>query len=89
MELDKRGADLLFQVLTECEEKASGAIASNESFGGWTNTFTDPASAAPSSTASPSTPTIPTGWPRPEPAKPPNPPDRANQQLAPPLTARF
>jgi DNA replication protein DnaC len=42
MELDKRGADLLFQVLTEREEKASVAIASNESFGGWTNTFTDP-----------------------------------------------
>jgi DNA replication protein DnaC len=42
MELDKRGADLLFQVLTEREEKASVAIASNDSFGGWTNTFTDP-----------------------------------------------
>jgi DNA replication protein DnaC len=42
MELDKRGADLLFQVLTEREEKASVAIASNESFGGWTKTFTDP-----------------------------------------------
>lgn len=42
MELDKRGADLLFQVLTEHEEKASVAIASNESFGAWTNTFTDP-----------------------------------------------
>ena len=42
MELDKRGAELLFQVLTEREEKASVAIASNESFGGWTKTFTDP-----------------------------------------------
>ncbi|MFF3437781.1 IS21-like element helper ATPase IstB [Streptosporangium sp. NPDC002721] len=42
MELDKRGADLLFQVLTEREEKASVAIASNESFGGWTKTFTEP-----------------------------------------------
>ena len=42
MELDKRGADLLFQVLTEREEKASVAIASNESFSGWTKTFTDP-----------------------------------------------
>ncbi|MFC9978153.1 IS21-like element helper ATPase IstB [Spirillospora sp. NPDC127200] len=42
MELDKRGADLLFQVLTEREERASVAIASNESFGGWTKTFTDP-----------------------------------------------
>jgi DNA replication protein DnaC len=33
---------LLFQVLTEREEKASVAIASNESFSGWTKTFTDP-----------------------------------------------
>ncbi|GGO59336.1 transposase [Streptomyces lasiicapitis] len=42
MELDKRGAELLFQVLTEREEKNSVAIASSESFGGWTKTFTDP-----------------------------------------------
>lgn len=42
MELDKRGAELLFQVLTEREEKNSVAIASNESFSGWTKTFTDP-----------------------------------------------
>ncbi|WP_374200239.1 IS21-like element helper ATPase IstB [Streptomyces sp. AC555_RSS877] len=42
MELDRRGAELLFQVLTEREEKNSVAIASNESFGGWTRTFTDP-----------------------------------------------
>ena len=42
MELDRRGAELLFQVLTEREEKNSIAIASNESFSGWTRTFTDP-----------------------------------------------
>ncbi len=42
MELDKRGAEVLFQVLTEREEKNSVAIASNESFSGWTKTFTDP-----------------------------------------------
>lgn len=42
MELDRRGAELLFQVLTERVEKNSVAIASNESFGGWTSTFTDP-----------------------------------------------
>jgi DNA replication protein DnaC len=41
MELDRRGAELLFQVLTE-RGKASIAIASNESFSGWTKTFTDP-----------------------------------------------
>ncbi len=39
MELDRRGAELLFQVLTEREEKNSVAIASNESFSGWTKTF--------------------------------------------------
>jgi len=42
MELDKRGAELLFQVLTEREEKTAVAIASNDSFSGWTKTFTDP-----------------------------------------------
>jgi DNA replication protein DnaC len=42
MELDRRGAELLFQVLTEREEKNSVAIASNESFSGWGKTFTDP-----------------------------------------------
>jgi hypothetical protein len=42
MALDKRGAELLFQVLTKREEKASVAIASNEAFSGWTKTFTDP-----------------------------------------------
>jgi DNA replication protein DnaC len=41
MELDRRGAELLFQVLTEREEKNSVAIASNDSFGSWTKTFTD------------------------------------------------
>jgi hypothetical protein len=43
MELDRRGAELLFPVLTEREEKISVAIASNESFSGWTKTFTGPA----------------------------------------------
>jgi DNA replication protein DnaC len=42
MELDRRGAELLFQVLTEREEKNSIAIASNHAFSGWTRTFTDP-----------------------------------------------
>ena len=42
MELDRRGAELLFQVLTEREETNSVAIASNESFSGWTKTSTDP-----------------------------------------------
>ncbi len=42
MRLDKRGAELLFQVSTEREVKNAIAIASNESFSGWTKTVTDP-----------------------------------------------
>ncbi len=42
IKLDRRGAELLFQVLTEREETSSIAIASSESFSGWTKTFTDP-----------------------------------------------
>ncbi|MDQ1041319.1 DNA replication protein DnaC [Streptomyces sp. V3I8] len=47
MELDRHGAELLFQVLTEREEKNSMAIASKESFSSWTKTFTDPRLCAP------------------------------------------
>jgi IstB-like ATP binding protein len=54
MELDRRGAELLFQVLTEREERSAVAIASNELFSGWTKTFTDPGCVPPSSTGSPS-----------------------------------
>jgi DNA replication protein DnaC len=42
LELDRRGAELLFQVLTEREERSAVAIASNEPFSSWTRTFTDP-----------------------------------------------
>ena len=42
MELDRRGAELLFQVLTEREERSAVAIASNEPFSAWTKTFIDP-----------------------------------------------
>ena len=42
VELDKRGAELQFQVLTEREEKNAIAIASNEGFSGWTKTLPDP-----------------------------------------------
>jgi hypothetical protein len=53
MELDRRGAEPLFQVLTEREERSAIAIASNEAFSGWTKTFTH-GSAPASSTGSPS-----------------------------------
>ncbi|HLZ38640.1 MAG TPA: IS21-like element helper ATPase IstB [Mycobacteriales bacterium] len=42
LELDRRGAELLFQVLTEREERSSVAVASNEPFSRWTKTFIDP-----------------------------------------------
>ncbi len=42
IELDRRGAELLFQVFTEREEKNSVAIASNAPFSEWTSTFSDP-----------------------------------------------
>jgi DNA replication protein DnaC len=42
LELDRCGAELLFQLLTERAEHSSIAIASNESFGNWTKTVTDP-----------------------------------------------
>jgi DNA replication protein DnaC len=44
--LDQRSAELLFQILTEREERASIAIASNAPFSEWTKTFTDPRLAA-------------------------------------------
>ena len=39
--LDPRGAELLFQVLTERDERASIAVASNAPFSEWGRTFTD------------------------------------------------
>jgi len=44
--LDPRGAELLFQVITEREERASIAAASNAPFSEWGQTFTDPRLAA-------------------------------------------
>jgi DNA replication protein DnaC len=44
--LDTRGAELLFQIMTEREEKASVAVASNAPFSEWGQTFTDPRLAA-------------------------------------------
>jgi DNA replication protein DnaC len=40
--LDPRGAELLFQIITAREERASIACASNAPFSEWGNTFTDP-----------------------------------------------
>jgi len=39
--LDPRGAELLFQVITEREERASVAVASNLPFGEWSSVFPD------------------------------------------------
>lgn len=42
LHLDERGAELLFQVITEREERASIAVATNAPFSEWNRTFTDP-----------------------------------------------
>jgi hypothetical protein len=42
LHLDRRGAELLFQVLTERDERASIAVASNAPLSEWGQTFTDP-----------------------------------------------
>ena len=42
VQLDTRGAELLFQILTEREEKASVAIVSNLPFSEWGNAVSDP-----------------------------------------------
>jgi DNA replication protein DnaC len=44
--IDPKGAELLFQVITEREEKASIAVASNAPFSEWGSTFSDPRLAA-------------------------------------------
>lgn len=44
--LDPLGAELLFQIITEREEKASIGCASNAPFSEWNKTFTDPRLAA-------------------------------------------
>ena len=44
--LDQHSAELLFQILTEREERAAVAVASNAPFSEWTKTFTDPRLAA-------------------------------------------
>jgi len=46
LHLDRRGAELLFQVLTERDERASIAVASNAPFSEWGATFSDPRLAA-------------------------------------------
>ena len=42
VKLDTRGSELLFQILTEREEKASVAVASNLPFSEWGGTIPDP-----------------------------------------------
>ncbi len=42
VQLDTRGAELLFQILTEREEKSSVALASNLPFSEWGQVITDP-----------------------------------------------
>jgi DNA replication protein DnaC len=57
VQIDPRGAELLFQIITEREEKASIAIATNLPFSNGDRCSPTRASSPPSSTASLSTPT--------------------------------
>ncbi|MFC8626753.1 IS21-like element helper ATPase IstB [Streptomyces anulatus] len=41
VKLDRHGAELLFQIFTECEERHAIAVASNRPFTEWDQTFTD------------------------------------------------
>ena len=41
MHLDPRGAELIFQVITERDERASVAVATNLPFSEWATMFTD------------------------------------------------
>jgi hypothetical protein len=77
MGLNRRGAELLFQVLTEREEKNSVAIASNESFGkAGPKPSPTPACAPQSSIASPSAATSSKPAPTPTASPTPAPPNR-------------
>ena len=42
VQIDPRGAELLFQIITEREERASIALASNLPFSEWGSVFPDP-----------------------------------------------
>jgi DNA replication protein DnaC len=42
VQIDPRGAELLFQIITEREERASIAFTSNLSFSEWGSVFPDP-----------------------------------------------
>jgi hypothetical protein len=46
VQIDPRGAELLFQIITEREERASIAIATNLPFSEWGSVFPDPRLAA-------------------------------------------
>ena len=42
VQIDPRGAELLFQIITEREERASIAVATNLPFSEWGSVFPDP-----------------------------------------------
>ena len=74
VQIDHRGAELLFQIITEREEKASIAIGTNLPFSNGAPSSPTPAWSPRSSTASPSTPTSSRPAPSPTGSAPPKPP---------------
>jgi DNA replication protein DnaC len=74
VQVDPRGAELLFQIITEREERAAVAIGTNLPLSEWGTVFPDPGGPPRSSTGSPSTRTSSRPAPSPTgsaPAKPP------------------
>ena len=86
VQVDPRGAELLFQIITEREERASIAIGTNLPFSEWAPSSPTPAWSPRSSTGSPSTPTSSRPAPSPTGSAPPKPPPApripANQRPA-------
>jgi DNA replication protein DnaC len=84
VQIDPRGAELLFQIITEREERASVAIATNLPFSiNGAPSSPIPASSPPSSTASPSTPTSSRPAPSPTDYAPAKPPPEPNEPAEP------
>lgn len=80
VQVDPRGAELLFQIITEREEGASIAIATNLPFGEWGQACSQTRdSSPPSSTASPLTPTSSKPAPSPTDCAPARRPHEANE----------
>ena len=83
VQVDPRGAELLFQIITEREERASIAIGTNLPFSEWGPSSPTPAWSPRSSTRLPSTPTSSRPAPSPTGSAPAQPPAAAESPAKP------